>query len=360
LEKLRVGVIGTGFGAKVHVPLFEEHPKFKVVAISSVSRGRTKEIAKETGITNIYTDWRQMLDVESLDVVSIVSAPFLHHDMVLAALEKGCHVLCEKPMAFNQTEAVRMLEARNAAQKLGAINFEWRFLPARLAVKDILDSGRLGDVTSIRYDWTIAGYTGLKSRSFGWLMDEQAGGGMLGAIGSHMFDSLCWWLGDNITELTGQLSTHVPEYHSETGEVERRTADNAFNAVGRFRSGADFTASFLYGSRHSTGSKVEIYGTEGTLVMTDDNKLRIGYGSEPLHEVDLEPGTRAPESATDIVKRYYPAFRPMVDRLYDSIALGQADPNLPLFEDGVKVQAILDAIRISSKEGRRVKLLFPL
>lgn len=356
MKMLKVGIIGTGFGAKVHAPLFQEHPSFEVQAIASVSRGNVEGIRSETGISNVYADWKAMLEQEELDVVSIVSAPYLHREMVIEAFRRGCHVLCEKPMAFDSAEAVQMLEARDRSGKLGFINFEWRFLPARLAVKEIMDSGRLGEITNVRYDWTIGGYQALIGRSFGWLMQEDKAGGMLGAIGSHMFDSLSWWLNDEVKELFGQLSTHVPEYRSESGETEIRTADNAFEAVGRFRSGIDFSAGFMYGSRHSIGTKLEIYGTQGTLIVFDDKKVEAGFGGDPLTKLSLSPESEAPDQATDIVKRYYASFKPMVDHLYEAMGNGQISPLLPTFEDGLRVQRVLDAIRKSSKEGQRITL----
>lgn len=355
-KRLKIGIIGTGFGARVHAPMFANHPGFEVAAIASVARGRVEQIQAETGISQVYSNWEEMLAKEELDVVAVTSAPFLHRDMVVRSLQKGCHVLCEKPMAFDEKEALDMLGARDEAGKMGFINFEFRNLPARQKVREIIASGRLGKIIRVRFDWVNGGYISLIGRELGWLGQESSGGGMLGAIGSHMFDSLTWWMNEDLAEVFGQLSTDVKEYRSESGETEIRTADDAFSVIGSFSSGAKLQASFIYATRHPRGTKLEVFGTEGTLVMTDDNKVEVGYGSEPLQLLELTPEHPAPEAASEAVKRYYAAFRPMADKLYEALVSGRPAAELADFEAGLRVQRILDGVRRSAKEGQLVRL----
>src|SRR6266545_8135839 len=108
---VRVGVIGTGFGANVQVPGFKCVSGVEVVAITSAHLDRAQAVAAQHAIPHAYDDYREMLRDLELDLVSVVSPPYLHHEMTLAALEAGAHVLCEKPFAMDLGEALAMRDA---------------------------------------------------------------------------------------------------------------------------------------------------------------------------------------------------------------------------------------------------------
>jgi predicted dehydrogenase len=356
MKTIKVGIIGTGFGAKVHAPMFTFHDGYEVVAISSVSRGNVLEVQKTSGIENVYTDWKLMLDQEQLDLVVVASAVHLHRDMVLAAYEKGLDVLCEKPMAINMKESKEMITARDRAEKLGLINHEFRFLPARTKVKEILDSGKLGQLLHIRYQCSFASYTSLVSRSRGWLGQEDKGGGMLGAIGSHMTDSLHWWMNSQFREVFAQLPTHVPTYTDENGMVENRTADDAFQIIGTLENGATVMMELLSAARQTENSwRLEVFGTDGTLVMLDDQKVLFSSLNEPLQQLELDQDITAPAGMPAIAARYYNGFHRMLHALHGSIVSGTKHPYLADFENGYSTQKTLDAVRLSAKEGRKIK-----
>ncbi|RFB38340.1 Gfo/Idh/MocA family protein [Brevibacillus sp. VP] len=210
-SKLKVGIIGTGFGASVHAPLFQAHPQFEVIAITSVSGRNTEQVRKATGISNIYSDWKTMLTSEALDLVSVTSAQYQHKEMVCDAFAHGYHVLCEKPMALNLNEAQEMIAARDHANRFGAINFEFRYLPARSKVKEIIESGQLGRIIHIRYQGNALNYLSHHSGYKSWKEDKALGGGTLNSIGSHMIDSIQWWFQEPIASVFGQTPIHSPE-----------------------------------------------------------------------------------------------------------------------------------------------------
>ena len=231
-----------------------------------------------------------MLDQEDLDLVVVASAVNVHKEMVIAAYQKGVHVVCEKPMALNIAETKEMITERDKAGKLGLINHEFRFLPARAKVKEIMESGKIGKVLHIRYMCSFANYTGLISKPRGWLGQEEKGGGMLGAIGSHMTDALQWWLDSTFKEVFAQLPIHIPSYTDDNGSAEQRTADDAFQIIGTFENGATVNLELLSAARQVDYTwRLEIFGTEGTLVMLDDKKLLLSEGNSPLEEIELAP-----------------------------------------------------------------------
>jgi predicted dehydrogenase len=355
-KKIRVGIIGTGFGAKVHAPIMQNHPGFEVVAISSVHRGNLETVKQETGIASVYDDWKAMLQNETLELVSVASAPYLHFDMVMEVLKQDINILCEKPMAFDAKQSKEMTLVKNESERFGFINFEFRFLPARMKVKEILSSGSLGEILHINYKANFGSYVGLTKNNRGWLGQEQYGGGMLGAIGSHMLDSLLWWTGDHVKEVSGQLPIHVREV-TKDGATEVRTAEDSFQAVGTFEQGATFSVELLSASRHRDNQwKLEVYGTNGTLIMTDDQKVEVAIGEEVLSQVDLTPTLEEPNDLSTRALAYYQAFYPMLDNVYSTLTTNKTSENVPTFEHGHRVQLILDAIRLSAKEGRRISL----
>ncbi|MFD2445565.1 Gfo/Idh/MocA family protein [Bacillus sp. CGMCC 1.16607] len=357
MKKIKVGIIGTGFGAKVHAPMMNFHEGFDVVGLSSVSRGNLEEAKSVSGVANVYTNWREMLDHEQLDLVVVASAVFLHKEMVLTAYEKGIHVLCEKPMALHTSETAEMITAKEKTAKLGLINHEFRFLPARTKVKEIVDSGKLGKILHVRYLCSYANFTSLTTRTRGWLGQEEKGGGMLGAIGSHMTDSLQWWMNSKFKEVLANLPIHVPTLTDVDGNEELRTADDAFQVIGALENGATVTMELLSAARHTANNwRLEIFGSEGTLVMLDDNKVLLGFGDESLQEVELVPDLNAPAEMPVIAARYYNGFHRMLDALHETLVSGSKHPYLADFETGHATQQVLDAIRKSAKEGRKVLL----
>ncbi|MED4018188.1 Gfo/Idh/MocA family oxidoreductase [Sutcliffiella cohnii] len=354
--KIKVGIIGAGFGAKVHAPVMQSHPGFEVVSIASVGRGRLEEIKQETGVNLVYANWEEMLEKEELDLVAVASAPLLHHNMVLKAYEKGCHVLCEKPMAFNVQEAGEMIKAQEDAGKLGFINFEYRFLPARQKVKEIVASGKLGNVLHVNFSLNIAGYERYATSKRGWLSQKDQAGGMLGAVGSHLIDSLLWWTDKKVESVSGQLTTHVPEFVDENGEKEVRTADDAFQAFGNFVGGGTFNIGSNIAVRHADGWALEIFGAEGTLKMSQDDKVLLGLGNSPLEEVEIESALSIPEGMNAVAAGYYNAFYRSIDQLYKAVSDGDIHPHLPTLKAGQKVQTMMDAIKKSHEEKRVISI----
>ncbi|RSK26810.1 gfo/Idh/MocA family oxidoreductase [Bacillus sp. HMF5848] len=356
MSKIRVGIIGTGFGAKVHAPILKEFSeKFDVVAIASVARGDVNKAREDSGVEKVYTDWRTMLANEILDLVIVASAPYLHHDMVVEAFKRGCHVLCEKPMSFNSEQAKAMIQARDEANKLGFITFEYRHLPARRKVRQIMKEGVLGEVLHVKYNAAFPAYQRLITQPSGWLGQKEFAGGMLGAVGSHMIDSLLWWLEDDVVELTANLHTHVKELKVDDDEIEKRTADDSFQLLTTFTKGATSVIDVQFALRHARHQwYLEIYGTEGSLVLENDNKVLLALKDTPLEEVMLETERKIPNHLSDVAKRYYPAYAPFAESLYSAIQNNAyINEYLPTFEDGEKVQNLIDASHVSSDTGKR-------
>jgi predicted dehydrogenase len=187
----------------------------------------------------------------------------------------------------------------------------------------------------------------------GWEARREDGGGFLFAIGSHMIDSLLWWMDEEITEVYGDLRIQIPAYNGDEG-LELRDAEDAFTFSGRFKGGASLLADVFFPGIRGMGWTLEIYGTKGTLIMRDDRSLECSFGwafeSIDIDRFDPPANLEAP------AVHYYNGFYQMIDGIYHSITANQSTLNMPCFVDGHRVQAVLDAIRLSSETHSRVSV----
>src|SRR5437867_526288 len=134
-RNVRIGIVGTGFARSVQIPGFKHVPGCEIVAVVSKQLERAQACAGEFEIPYAYDDYRDMLAAAKPDLVVISTPVFLHHPIALAALNTGCHVLCEKPMAMNVDEARDMVDRAAVVGTNNVIDHQLRFDPMRLRVK---------------------------------------------------------------------------------------------------------------------------------------------------------------------------------------------------------------------------------
>lgn len=148
MAKLRVGLIGTGMIAtQAHIPAWKAlADEAEIVGCADILEDRAKEVAEREGIPNAFGDWEKMLRDMSFDVVVVTTPNAYHAPQSIAALQAGAHVICEKPAAANHEEAVAMYAAAERAGRNLMIGQSARFMLRSRAAKEIIDSGRLGEI----------------------------------------------------------------------------------------------------------------------------------------------------------------------------------------------------------------------
>src|SRR5436190_13103156 len=147
---IRIGIIGAGFAQTTQIPGFKNCEDARIVAIASAHREHAEEVAREFDIPHVEDDWRGVINRDDVDLVSIATPVVTHCEMTLAALDRGKHVLCEKPMAMNAEEARRMTEAAREKNFLSLIDHELRFLPGRLKMRELLQAGEVGKIKHVK------------------------------------------------------------------------------------------------------------------------------------------------------------------------------------------------------------------
>ncbi|HEV8674715.1 MAG TPA: Gfo/Idh/MocA family oxidoreductase [Methylomirabilota bacterium] len=343
--KLRVGVIGTGFGSTVQIPAFRAHPRVEVVAVASGQPGKARKVADAFGVAHAFDAWADLITAD-LDLVSITTPPSLHRAMALAAATARRHVLCEKPMALSTAEAAAMLAAVEQAGVRHVIDHELRFNPNRRKVRALIAEGFVGQPRHVLVTQVGPGRAD-PSRPWTWWSDAARGGGLLGALGSHQIDLLRYWLGE-VERVVGTAEAYIKERPDPDGRGQRRvTADDCTTFTLRFASGALATVLLSSVTAHARGPRLEVWGDEGTLVLDDADRLWGGrQGREP--EELTEPETLTPAPGMDYVPLWGLSFRRLVDHLVTAVLDGGPLTPAATFADGLAVQRIMDAIRASA------------
>lgn len=346
--KLRVGVIGTGFGSTVQIPAFRANPRVEVVAVASGQPGKARQVADRLGVPHAFDDWTKLVAAD-LDLVSITTPPHLHHAMALAALNAGRHVLCEKPMAMSAPEAEEMLSGADRARRVHVIDHELRFNPNRRKARTLLAEGFIGVPRHVLLTAVNASRLD-PAKPWGWWFDETRGGGLLGAVGSHQVDLLRYWLGD-ITAVTGTADPVVPERPLPDGSGRRRVTADEFTTFSlRFRSGAVGTVFLSCVAAHGVGPRVEVWGDEGHLLLDADDRLWGARHGEALVEL-TELETLKPVPGMEYVSLWGVSFVRLVDHLVQATLDGAPVAPAATFQDGLAVQQVLDAVRQATRSG---------
>ena len=348
-----IGIIGTGFARTTQIPGFRDCMGVKVVAIASRNRERAEAVGKEFGIEYVTDDWQELVAHNDVDLVSVVTPPSTHMEITLAALDQRKAVLCEKPMALNAGEAARMVEKANAAGVLALIDHELRFLNSRRVMRNMLQNGTIGVVRHSHYVFR-SDYRGIADRAWDWWSDEEMGGGALGAIGSHVVDSFHWLLSTEVTKALGMLSTHIKQRPDKnSGGMREVTTDDEAKLLFRFADGphtqgATGAASISVVESGKYENRLEVYGTKGALMVEETGELWLSpTGSGAWRPVQVEQDHMAKGMRESSWSRGFTGFS---NAICEAMRAGKTVvKDAATFEDGYRVQLVLDALRASNE-----------
>jgi predicted dehydrogenase len=252
---LRFALVGCGDIGILRAKALVQAPGCQLVATADTDINKARASAALAPGAVAFTDWREAIRRADVDAVIISTPPSLHEEMVIASLESGKHVLCEKPLARSPEECRRMVAAAERTGKRLATGFNYRFYPSFRKAREILDSGVIGELDHIR---SYGGYTAT-SHNQPWVHDAgTVGGGALRDIGIHLLDLTRDFLGD-VATVQGVSSNRVWNYPG--------CEDNGFALLTSSRGNiAAVHASWTEWRRYQF--RVEIYGTRGCVRAT--------------------------------------------------------------------------------------------
>jgi predicted dehydrogenase len=375
LPILRVGVVGHGFMGKVHghayrsLGFYYDPPPARVelAGVATQSTQSMRRAMEEWGYAFGTTDYRELCAREDIDIIDCCTPNNLHKDVLLCALEHGKHCYMDKPLCLDMDEARDMAAAARAHPKcITQMTFNYRFIPAILRAKELMDSGALGEVFTARVCYLHAGYID-PARPYSWRLDPAISGrsGALFDLGSHVIDLTRYLLGD-FESVQHLAKTFVKErpVPGEPGVMKSVDVDDVSFLLFRLQSGAVGT---LESSRFATGVQDEIrfeaHGSKGALRFNlmqpnflefYDATARAGdYGGDRgFKSIECvsryaSPATLpGPKNTIGWERFHVHAIYSFIRHILDGTA---AQPDIV---DGAKTQAVMEAALESSNSGR--------
>jgi myo-inositol 2-dehydrogenase/D-chiro-inositol 1-dehydrogenase len=345
-DKVKVGIIGSGFEADIHAAAFQIMPEeAEVVAVASPTAGHAEALAKKYGIPRVFVDYREMLEQRDIELVTITAPNFLHARMTLDIADAGKHVVCEKPLCLTLEEADEMIDACRKQGVLLLYAEELFFTPKYVKAKEMADQGAFGKVYLVKQSEK---HFGPHSEWF-WDMDR-SGGGALMDLGCHGI-AFCYWFLDRppIQSVLCQMGTYV---HAD----KTRGEDHSI-CILEFGNGAVGLVEDSWTRRGGMDDRIEVYGDAGVTYanLLMGNALPTysehGYG----YAVEKAPTTKG---------WTYPVFEelwnygfPQEMRHFARCVRGKEEP-MATGEDGRVVMEAICAGYASAGKGQKISIPF--
>jgi predicted dehydrogenase len=338
-------VVGTSFGARVHVPALRA-AGFDVVGLVGRDGERTARRADRMGIANPCASLDEALALPGVAAVTIATPPATHHDLAIAACTAGKAVICEKPFALGAPEAAAMVEAAAAAGVPALVGHEFRWAPERATVGRAIASSAIGEPRLATLTAHVPLVHELDAPVPGWWFDPRAGGGWLGASGSHQVDQVRTWLGEfaSVSAALPMVSGRDPTTHAE----------DSFSIRFTLRSGVEGVLQQTAAAWGPVDATTVVAGTEGTVGIDGDGPWiadRHGRRALPVPD-DLALPAAAPSD--DAAHRFSHLELGPYTRLCEALRAlvdGREPPTavpVPTFADGLAHMLVLDAARASA------------
>jgi predicted dehydrogenase len=377
--EIGVGMLGYAFMGKAHSNAYKKIPYLiypppavpRLIAIAGRNEVAVREAAQRYGYEGYYTDWKKMLKDDRIQLFDNGAPNNAHLEPCLAAARAGKHILCEKPLARNAREAARMLEAVTKAGVKHAVAFNYRFVPAIRQMRQLIDSGALGQIYHFRavylQEWVMPHY----HMPFIWRLDKEvAGAGALGDLGAHSIDIGRFLVGE-VKSVSAVTRTFIPERPGPDGEMKKIEIDDAFVSVVEFENGAIGT---LEATRFAAGRKnyncFEINGEKGSLCFNLErmNEMEVFWVGEQPKETQGFHDVLVSEGYHPFWSNWWPqghmigwehTFVHEITHLLEAIVTDKpVAPYGATFEDGYKNAVICDAILKSAKSGKQIRIVY--
>jgi predicted dehydrogenase len=377
LTNLRAGVIGTGFIGPVHIEALRRLG-IQVVGLCDLP-DRVNGAAKKLGIPQPFSSYHDMLKSDGIDVVHITAPNRFHCQMALDTLAAGKHCICEKPLAMNTRETAEIVKRAKASKIVFAVNYNVRFYPAVLQLRQMVAKGDLGDIIHVNgsymQDWLF------KDTDYNWRLLPQEGGKLraVADIGTHWMDTVSFILGARIRSVFADLGTWHKTRKRPLGEVEtfaKADADRKYESYAvKTEDFANVLLAFSNGARGNLGVsqiaagrknsiRVEIYGSKQSAWWFSENPEVLHLGKrDGANETAIRGTAEFGEAAgySDYppghVEGFPDTFKMLFRSVYSAIAQGgNAEPLFATATDGHQEVAVCEAIMQSSKTKKWIQV----
>jgi predicted dehydrogenase len=336
---VKIAVAGGGYGTKVALPVYQELDEFEPVALWSRRPERARELARAAGLPLGTSDFEELLAVPGLEAVHIATPVVTHVPFAVAAAGRGLHVMCEKPLGDDLAGARRIAAAVRSAGVVGSVGYELRLKETRRHVieraREVLGRPRMVSVSLVQSD-----HADPHSRPYTWVHDATMGGGRLQGYGVHDLDMLVEVL-PPVEAVAAATEVGVAMRTSGDGGLRPVTAEDAYAILLRFRGGGLGMVNLVATAHHGRGDVIELYGDGGTVRLDADRRVWWGRAGQEL-QCEGPFDDSSTEAFTRLARSFWAAIR----------AGAAPDPSL---EEGLRVQAVFDAVRTADVERRWVR-----
>jgi predicted dehydrogenase len=316
---VRVGIIGTGFGARVVAPVFDELEGCELVEV--VTPRDAQAVAA-------------LCASDAVDLISVHSPPFLHLDHVSQAIAGGHAVACDKPFGTSAHEAQQMAALAAEAGVVNIVNFEFRFDAKHQLLRSLLEEGAIGDPIHFQSCmFTALSRTPL--RPYGWLFDAERGGGWIGAFGSHVIDFALWTFGE-AEEAFAERRTTITERPDADGVLHQCTAEDGFIATLRSTQGVTTLIDSSVVAPVNLPQRMLVLGTKGT-IETEGDHLLVLQTDDGIRQ-ELDPNPHGGDVYKLPMQRWAEAAR-------EAVVRGEVRGELATFADGLDCARVMDQLR---------------
>lgn len=344
---VRLGVIGTGFARRVQLPGLAFVPGVEVTAIASGRRANAELAAKEFGIPRVFDDGVELARSGDVDLVLVSSTPDTHARYALAALEAGKHLLCEKPVAMSAAEVEPLVAlAAQRPRQAAWVDHELRYEPNRRLARDRIRAGAIGELRHIelvlRPYLRGDGRPQTRGAPWTWWFDKSKGGGLLGAVGSHLIDLCRFWTGSEVAQVGGGVATFQRLRRDAEGAERPVTADEFASFVLRMAGGVVATVTLSAVAHHGPGHFAQITGSEGTMMLTGETKLEIGTAGQGMEDISAADDLWEKTTPNNMWAR---SFVRLMRDLVQTLESGTPQGVPATLPDGLAIQRVLDHVR---------------
>lgn len=372
MKEIGVGIVGYGFIGKVHtysyvnLPFYYDDLSFKInlIGVCDVSQSSLKKAGHEAGFKVCTSDYKELLERDDIQVINCCTPNLYHKQLILDAAKAGKHIYCDKPLAMNLEEAREMTKAVEENGIKNQVTLEYRFFPALMRAKQLVDEGFLGKVFNFRVHYLHSGYID-PNRPLSWRMNKQiGGGGALLDMGPHPIDVTRYLLGD-FSKVMATTRTYIKERPSME-DPTRMVKVEVDDLVAMQVEMKDASIGYIEASRLATGSndelRIEMHGSKGAIYFNsmDPNWLSVYDCRDKEEPIGGNRGYKKIET----VQRYpkpsnFPGpkfttgwIRSHVASLYDFILHVANDTATEItFRDGLKIQEVIEASYLSAEKG---------
>ncbi len=361
IQPIRIAIAGLGFGESVHIPAALFNENIELVGLWHPRQERLEEACDKHKLC-AYENWADLVNDPKIEGIIISTPPAPRFELALQAIKAGKHLLLEKPTCINSNEVMEL--QRNALKRnlKIAVDYEYRAVPLFMQAKRIINDKKLDEPYFVKLDWLMSSRAN-PDRPWNWYSDEILGGGVLGALGTHAFDMIHWLIGPtysisainstSIKERICPLSKALKTVTSEDVSISQLQIKSINNNL------IPCQVNLSAVTKQSKGFSLEIYGKNGTLILSSDNQkdyvhgFGLWFSDKGGNTKNIQPDADLAFSKIWTDGRIAPVAR--IQKWWAQ-SIKDCTPIIPGLVEGLASQKVCDRVKESNSMGMKLEI----